>query len=319
MIQTVHNVSVIICAYAQERWNILHKAIASVQQQAPPPSEIIVVIDHNLPLLERVREQISGVIAIENAEARGLSGARNSGIAAAKGEVIVFLDDDAVVTPGWLTLLCEEFVAPQVLGVGGAILPLWPTSAPGWFPEEFYWVVGCTYRGMPSMKAAVRNLIGANMSFRREIFQAVGGFRHGIGRVGTLPVGCEETELCIRVRQRWPQGVFQYQPQARVLHYVPESRTHWRYFWTRCYAEGLSKAIVAGYVGTKDGLASERVYTLRVLPQGVIRGLMDTILHGNLAGIMRAGAIIVGLAATTLGYLAGRISPLMAKPKATRS
>ena len=290
-----------------------------MQQQIPPPSEIIVVIDHNSPLLERVRAHIPGVIAIENAESRGLSGARNSGIAIANGEVIVFLDDDAVVTPGWLTLLCEEFAAPQVLGVGGAILPLWSAPTPGWFPEEFYWVVGCTYQGMPLMKATVRNLIGANMSFRREIFKAIGGFRHGIGRVGTLPVGCEETELCIRVRQHWPEGVFQYQPEARVLHHVPESRTRWRYFWTRCYAEGLSKAIVARYVGTKDGLASERAYTLRVLPRGVIRGLMDTLLRGDLTGIMRAGTIMAGLAVTMLGYLAGRISPLVAKPQATRS
>ncbi len=163
----------------------------------------------------------------------------------------------------------------NVIGVGGAIEPVWLEGRPAWFPEEFDWVVGCTYHGMPQTQTGVRNLIGCNMSFRREVFGLVGGFRDGIGRVGTRPVGCEETEICIRINHRWPNRKLLYDPQARVNHRVPPNRATWHYFRTRCFSEGLSKSLVTQYVGSKDGLASERTYTFHTLPRGVLRGAAD--------------------------------------------
>ncbi|TME00918.1 MAG: glycosyltransferase family 2 protein [Chloroflexi bacterium] len=307
MIQTASRISVIICAFTEERWDALVAAVESVQQQALPPCEIIVVIDNNAHLLERVRAYLPGVNAIENSGPRGLSEARNSGIAIAQGTLVAFLDDDAMAEPDWLMLLSEEFSDLQVLGIGGAVTPLWLDKSPAWLPEEFYWVVGCSYRGMPQTLQTIRNPIGANMTFRREVFETVGGFRSGIGRVGTWPVGCEETELCIRARQHWPGRTFLYQPQANVFHRVPGKRASWCYFCSRCYAEGLSKAVVTRYVGAKDSLASERSYTLRTLPHGVVCNLIDALFHHDLTGLVRAGAIAVGLTVTTIGYLMGRV------------
>src|SRR5881628_2113045 len=100
-------------------------------------------------------------------------------------------------------------------------------------------------------------MIGANMSARRELFSLVGGFRDGIGRLGRLPRGCEETELCIRARQRLPHAQFIYEPRARVTHAVPPSRATWSYFRSRCFAEGLSKARVSSSTGRRDALAAE--------------------------------------------------------------
>lgn len=299
----------IICAFTEDRWDALVAAVESVQQQTLPPGEIIVVIDHNTHLLERVRAHLPDVIAIENSESRGLSGARNSGIAIAQGALVAFLDDDAVAEPDWLIQLSRCCMDPRVLGAGGAVTPLWLDRSPAWLPEEFYWVVGCSYRGMPQTVQTIRNPIGANMAFRREVFETVGGFRSGIGRVGTWPVGCEETELCIRARQHWPWRTFLYQPQANIFHRVPGNRTSWSYFSARCYAEGFSKAVVTRYVGIKDSLASERTYTLRTLPHGVVRNLIDVLFHDDLTGLLRAGAIMVGLAVTIVGYFMGRIFP----------
>jgi len=309
---TAHTISVIICAYTEDRWNDLVAAIGSVQRQTLPPDEIIVVIDHNPSLLERVQEQAPGVVVVENTQAHGLSGARNSGIAVAQSRIVAFLDDDAMAVPDWLMSLGEAFTDPQVLGTGGPVTPLWLERVPAWLPEEFYWVVGCTYRGMPNTLQTIRNPIGANMSFRREVFEVVGGFRHEIGRVGIRPLGCEETELCIRARQEWPERSFLYQPHASVFHRVPGSRTSWRYFFSRCYSEGISKAFVSRYVGVKDSLASERIYTFRTLPQGVLHGVIDALFHQDLSGFARAGAIISGLALTAVGYLAGGISSQIA-------
>jgi len=312
---TANDISVIICTYTEDRWNDLVAALESVQQQTLLP-EIIVAIDHNPYLLKRVQEHLPGVIAVANTEARGLAGARNSGIAAAKSQIMAFLDDDAVAIPEWLRFLCEGYVDPSVLGIGGGVIPRWVEKKPAWLPEEFYWVVGCTYRGMPQTASPIRNPIGANMSLRREVLETVGGFRTEVGSMGPRHAGgCEETELCIRARQRWLQGVFIYQPQASVSHCVPGNRTSWRYFCWRCYVEGLAKADVAQYVGTKDGLASERTYTLRTLPHGILRGLSDALFHHDLTGLARTGAIVAGLALTATGYLVGKLFSLGAKSK----
>ncbi len=312
----IHDISVIICAYTEKRLKDLLAAINSVQRQTRQPAEIIVVVDHNATLLGMLRERDLGVVVVENVEAHGLSGARNSGIAVARGNIIVFLDDDAIATPDWLRSLCEAFDDPRLLGIGGSVVPLWLGRDPFWMPEEFYWVVGCTYRGLPLVFSPVRNPIGANMSFRREVFDAVGGFRHEIGRIGTRPIGCEETELSIRAHRRWPHSLFFYQPTAQVFHRVPLTRSCWRYFCARCFAEGLSKAIVTRYVGTKDALASERSYSLQTLPRGILRNIKDGLLHLDPGGFLRAGAIVAGFTMTAAGYVAGYIVGLLNMPRA---
>ncbi|GAC1387696.1 MAG: hypothetical protein NVSMB33_17300 [Ktedonobacteraceae bacterium] len=308
MTETDLDISVIICAYTEERWHDLVAAIESIQQQRTSAREIIVVIDHNSALLERVQAYLPGVTALENREKQGLSGARNSGIAVAQGALVAFLDDDAIAEPDWLTWLSYCYTDQRVLGVGGRVEPLWSSQRPAWFPEEFYWVVGCSYRGLPETLAMVRNPYGGCTCYRREMFEIVGGFRNDIGRVGKRPLGCEETELCIRAKQHWPQKIFLYEPRASIQHRIPTSRAHWLYFRSRCYAEGLSKAAVAGYVGAKDGLASERSYVRRTLPQGIARGIIDALGHHDMSGFARAGAIVAGLAVTTTGYLVGRSS-----------
>lgn len=300
--------SVIICAYTEERWSHLVAAVKSIRQQVTPPREIIVVIDHNPYLLKRVQKDLLDVVVIENSEARGLSGARNSGITVAQGALIAFLDDDAVAEPDWLASLSLCCMDKQVLGAGGRVEPLWEGKRPAWFPEEFYWVIGCSYHGLPKTLAVVRNPYGGCTCYRREVFEFVGGFKNAIGRVGTRPLGGEETELCIRAKQFWPQKIFLCEPRARIHHYISTYRASWRYFRSRCYAEGLSKAVVAQYVGTRDGLASERGYTLRTLPSGFLRGLADAVVHHDLTGLARAGAILLGLALTMAGYLVGRTS-----------
>lgn len=309
MTGTTLDVSVVICAYTEERWNDLVAVAESIQLQTMPPREVIIVIDHNTRLLEKARAWLPGVIVIENSEPQGLSGARNSAIAIAQGELVAFLDDDAAAEPDWLERLIRCCEDPQVLGAGGTVEPQWLGKQPCWFPEEFYWVVGCTYQPRPDRPVVVRNPYGGCNCMRREVFEVIGGFRDGIGRAGARPMGgCEETELSIRAKQHWPERVFLYEPEAKIHHRIAPRRASWQYFRARCYAEGLSKASVAKYVGTQDGLASERTYALKTLPLGVARGLKDGIIRLDLSGFLRAGAIIAGLTITTTGYIVGTIS-----------
>lgn len=303
----VPDVSVIICAYTMDRWEDLKAAVGSVHEQTRPPGELIVVIDHSPRLAASSRDTFSGVTVLDNGHEPGLSGARNTGVEAATGQIVAFLDDDAVASPRWLERLVTCYADPSVLGAGGRIEPSWENGRPGWFPEEFDWVIGCTYRGLDE-KQNVRNMIGANMSFRRSALVEAGGFRTGLGRTSDQPLGCEETDACIRIAQRNPGGVFVSEPSALVSHRVPATRERWKYFRARCYAEGLSKATLTGSVGSRDGLASERRHAFVTLPIGAVRAFWSGVSGRDRSGIGRAMAIVGGLAVTTAGYAVGKFS-----------
>jgi hypothetical protein len=160
---------------------------------------------------------------------------------------------------------------------------------------------------MPYTRAPVRNLMGSAASFRREVFDGLGGFRSGLGRAADgRPLGCEETEFCIRLRQRDPKAVLLFDNRAVAWHLVPAARCRPSYFRSRCFAEGLSKAMVTVSVGAGDGLSAERRYTTRTLPRGMVRGVAD-LLRGDPAGVSRAGAIVTGLTATAAGYTVGSL------------
>ncbi len=299
--------SVVICAYTEARWSDLQAAVASVQSQEPVAHEIVVVIDYNDGLLARARDAFPGVRVVANSEAQGLSGARNTGIAASAGAVVAFLDDDATALPGWTHHLLAPYADPNILGVGGRVIPRFDAARPAWLPEEFDWVVGCTYAGHRDQPGPVRNLIGANMSVRRDVVTEIGGFRHSLGRTASLPAGCEETEFFIRATHHFPNGTIWYEPEAAVSHRVPAARTTAKYFRARCFAEGISKTQISRLVGARDGLASERAYTTRAIPRAFLRELAGATRTLNPSGVARAATLITGVATTAGGYAAARV------------
>jgi hypothetical protein len=206
-----------------------------------------------------------------------------------------------------------------VIAVGGVANPGWPVGRhrPVTLPSrhvggrgELDWVVGCTYAGQPETPQPVRNLMGCNMSFRREVFAHVGGFSEDLGRVGKTPLGCEETELCIRARAAFPGTKIIFEPHARVEHQVSVDRLSWSYLRHRCYAEGLSKAAVASMVGSEQALETERDYATKILPRGLVRelGRAVTVPSERTTALSGAAAIVVALSATVVGYLRARLS-----------
>ena len=308
--------SVVVCVYTEKRWFDIRSAVESVLAQDVAPLETIVVVDHNDRLFERAEREFGplGVVVVANDQVQGLSGARNTALDLASGEVVVFLDDDASARPGWLRALLAPYADPDVIGVGGIAHPRWPDGRPRTLPGaaptdpdatgELDWVVGCTYTGQPTERAEMRNLMGCNMSLRAEVFKRVGGFAEDMGRIGKNPLGCEETELCIRARQaytadgRTPRILFE--PKAAVDHRVSDDRLSWRYLLRRGWAEGISKAAVSKVVGTGDSLSTESSYTLKVLPAGVLREARER----NPAS---AAAIVACFGVTAAGYIRGRL------------
>jgi GT2 family glycosyltransferase len=298
-------VSVVVCSYTEQRWDDLVDAIRSVEMQTVPPLEVIVVVDHCPALFERCVRELRGVRVVQNGRDRGLSGARNSGVEAAEGSIVAFIDDDAVADAEWLERLLPAYDDPTVMGVGGRVMPWWHSARPGWFPPEFDWVVGCSYVGLPAEKSPIRNFVGANMSFRREVLDNVGGFTSSLGRSGANGAGCEETELCIRAAHAHDGGRLIYEPSATVKHRVPAGRGTWSYFVKRCYMEGLSKAQVTHLAGSRDGLASERSYLRSTIPSGIARSLREVGV-GRSTGLWRAMTMVIGVLATAFGYARAR-------------
>lgn len=303
--------SVIVCAYTERRFSDILAACEGLQRQSRPIDDLLIVVDHNELLLERLSEAVPGVRLIGNHQAPGLSGARNTGVENTIGDILLFLDDDATPEADWVARMIAPFSASEVMVVGGAALPRWPDKRPTWLPSELDWVVGCSYAGLPADVARVRNPIGAAMAMRRSVFGLVGGFAEEVGRVGSLPRGCEETELCIRLQQSDPSAVVIYEPKAIVHHRVTVDRTSWCYLWRRCFAEGESKARVARLVGRTDALSAERVYLRHTLPSALRRELA-----GGQAG--RATAIVTAVTCTGVGYFWGLLGNRAIPPRETK-
>lgn len=317
--------SVVICAHTLDRWDDLTRAVASVRAQQPQAREIIVVIDNNEQLRERAVREIEGVTVRANEGPAGLSGARMTGAAHASGTVIAFLDDDAVTEPGWLAALLDAYQDPVVIGAGGPVEPLWRAPRPSWFPDEFLWVVGCTYAGMHVQQGRIRNPIGANMSVRTDVLRRAGGFTSDLGRrklgfsvsgkarIGGKAESCEETEFSIRTARLNPGGYWAYRDGARVRHCVPAQRTTWKYFVQRCLVEGTAKAVLTGLTGRADGLGAENRYVRDVLPRAVARNLLAA-MRGEPGTLGRAGAIVAGFALTAFAYARTRLGGVAPAP-----
>jgi O-antigen biosynthesis protein len=313
---TIPSVSVIVPAYTEDRWATIVRSLASACGQSVPPLEVILAVDHNPDLAERARTQFKGVHVCENVGPKGASGARNTGVSNSHGEILVFLDDDQVATPDWLHALCGNFDDPSVLGVGGKITPTWPADRPHWLPREFDWVVGGSYLGMPEVVAPIRNVWSGNMAIRRSVFEAVGGFRAGFGKIGDASRP-EDTDLCLRVREAFPWGHWLYDPVAAVSHVVPHERTTRKFFLKRCWNEGRGKANLAEYNGVDASTAAERHYVKHVLPRGAFREMFHAIVHCDVNSFQRGLMIVAGFSITAAGLVAetfaSRIRPLRRK------
>jgi GT2 family glycosyltransferase len=297
-------VTAVVCVYTEDRWDQILDALASLREQTRPPDDVLVVVDNNDVLLHRLRQE--QVTAIPNRHTKGLSGGRNTALETAQSDLVAFLDDDARAAGDWLETLLAH-MAPDVLGVGSQVIPVWAAGRPSWWPREFDWVVGCSHVGLPREMSVVRNPSGGAMILRRSLYAEAGPYRSDLGRIGSRLLGCEETEFCLRAAAA-VGGHFLYEPATSIAHHVPRERATFRYFRRRCHGEGMSKAVVARCApqAASSALATERSYLTRTLPRAVGRGLAD-VARRDASGLARAGAVVVGVVWAAAGYLRGRL------------
>ena len=307
----MNTVTVVTLAYTMDRWTLTSAAIESILRQTRMPLEIIVAVDHNPTLLERLRARWATDGSATEPAIRVIPsryGGHQAGSATTAGEIargtfLAFLDDDASAEPDWLERMLQPFADPSVLAVGGAPLPVYEKARPAWLPEEFNWVFGCAYAGLPTTLGPIHHLIGTTMAARTSDFLAVGGIKHD-----DFP----DLELSHRL-MALREGQVMYEPRAVVHHFVPAARVTWAYFWRRCFFVNRKKVDAIRDLGPAGHLGAERGFVVRALTRGVARGLRDA-LRGDPGGLLRAAAICAGVTLAGAGYVTRRLEHLAARP-----
>ena len=228
-------VTVILCTY--NRCSSLATTLDSLAGQKLPHSVEweVLVVDNNSN--DRTREVVEKFIQTHSVRFRylfepvqGLSYARNAGIREAEGNVLAFVDDDVTVESTWLQNLTVPLHMSQWGGIGGRILPARTFSPPPWLGlKERYALAPLA---IFDLGADARQLteppFGANMAYRKEMFQKHGNFRTDLGRCGDSMLSNEDTEFGYRLLSAGER--LSYEPSAVAYHFISENRVQKKYF-----------------------------------------------------------------------------------------
>lgn len=323
--------SVVITSYTVDRWKDLECALDSLRNQTYRNLEIIVVAEGTRELYDRVRSYADNhlkenLTVVVNDGSPGLSPARNLGIRDARGEIIGFIDDDAIASSDWAARIVDAFAKnEQAIGLTGPAHPRWQDESSQWLPEEFYWIISCTAPAWsgPDEFREVRNVLGVNMAFRREAFsvlsfseQFVGGNQgRSDGAKGGLLA--DDTEFCLRLRHDTKRPIY-YCPDALVYHRVSTSRLTARFIWRRCFWEGYTKATLGHLLQKQYGgggeLASESELLRRILFHLLPRIALLFFRNPRLAWrkfgltVTVLGNVALGFAAASVPFIGRRIA-----------
>ncbi|WP_058365676.1 glucosyl-dolichyl phosphate glucuronosyltransferase [Haloparvum sedimenti] len=301
-------VSVVLCTYTLDMYDHFAGAADSVLSQTYDDVELVVVVDGTPEVYDRVAEEYGDredVVVHCNDENLGLLKSRNRGAEIASGDVVAFIDDDAIADEEWVERLVRAYEEEDAIAAGGKMTPEWVAGKPSFLPEEFYWLVGVTHRGFADGPGEVRNTFGSNISFRADVFAELGGFDAEIGgRKGDANLQGGETELCARMREEYGRGVW-YDPEATVAHKVFDYRTDFFWLLDRAFWQGYSKRAMETLVGStqseEEGFLNDLIF--KYLPDRIRRG----ILKNSSSEILSFMMILVFTGTTGLGYLYGML------------
>lgn len=242
MCSTVPELSVIICSY--NRYASLDETLDRLLAAGGVDTavhEILVV--ENTPKNQRSPiDTRDGTIRVTFCEKTGLSAARNWGISESTGQVVAFLDDDALVSPGWCRHIVETFhKRDDVQAAGGKVVAKFMAGLPNWFSPALSGYLSCIDWGdMPRFLDAGEWIVGANMFFRRSVFDLHGSFDTNLGRKGTDSLlSNEESSLLDRIGI---SNIF-YDPALVVEHVIPPERISLSWFRRRVYWQAISDMV----------------------------------------------------------------------------
>ncbi|MFP8951754.1 glucosyl-dolichyl phosphate glucuronosyltransferase [Natrialbaceae archaeon A-arb3/5] len=298
-------VSVVICTYAMDRYEVFSECVDSVLAQTYDSLEVVIVVDGNEAVFNRVCEDyggLDGVVLHCNESNRGISYSRTRGAEFATGDVVAFIDDDGVAEPDWIAELASVYADTDAIAVGGHAKPDWVTEKPDFFPDEFYWLVGCDERGMGEHMDELRNTYGSNISYRRDVFLNVGGYDENTGRHGDRHIQAHEAPVCIRIANKYGKGVI-YNRNAVVNHKLFDYRGDFRWLVFRSFWQGYSKRIMDLLLPEASGDKNEYLgqLMLEFVPDRIGKLIRDP----SSAKAKQLVTIFIFTAAVGFGYLYG--------------
>ncbi len=297
------DVSVVVCTYSIDRYDVFAECVESILSQTYNSIELVIVVDGNPEVLDRVREDFGeqeNVVVHNNDENRGISYSRTKGAKLASGEVVAMIDDDAVAEPDWVSELVSVYESTDAVAVGGYVAPDWVSGKPDFFPEEFYWLVGCNERGFGEHMDEVRNTYGSNISFKRDTFLSVGGYDENTGRKGDRHIQAHEAPVCVRIRSATGKGVV-YTTDAVVHHTLFEYRGEFSWLVSRCFWQGYSKRIMD--IILPETSDDKNQYLKQLLLTFVPSRSAKLVRQPELAKLKQLVAICIFTVAVGLGYI----------------
>jgi glycosyltransferase involved in cell wall biosynthesis len=228
------------------RADFLRQTLNGILQQNYPRDQFeLLVIDNNSR--DHTREVVESFAHFSPTPRylletqQGLDYARNRAIAEARGELIVFGDDDILVEPDWLTQMTAPFAAPTekpVGAVGGEVIPVFPDGLPPWVAE---WHAPLAFRPDAGPLPPQHSPMGANLAFPKEIFEKLGPFHTALDRAAGNYFSGGDSEMVRRVREGGYDVWFA--PRAAVRHQMPASRTTFRYASRHAFDSARSRVI----------------------------------------------------------------------------
>lgn len=241
--------SIIICT--RNRAESLKQTLYSVLQQQydDDKAEVIVVDNGSTDQTQRIVESFVSAtpyypVRYVLESTLGLSHARNCGMKQARGEIVIFLDDDALPRKtNWVQRLVSAYNDPRVSAAGGDLEPIWPDGMrPVWVHDLLLYSLGLTQFDHAEITETHYPLYpwGANLSYRKERIQRLGGFAPQLGRMGDTLLSGEETELCLRLEKAGEKIV--YVPDAVVDHVIAPGRVTIESFKHHAACQGISEA-----------------------------------------------------------------------------
>ena len=241
-------ISAIICTF--KRPDYLRHALRSLCEQSLPREQYeIIVVDNAVEAEVRqvVKEFEDTRVNVRYVpeEKVGLSRARNTGINAAVGRYVAYIDDDARADRNWLEALVAAFeqATPTPAAVGGRVWLDWQGEKPSWVPERHLSLFTYVDHGNGAHSLANNEyLVGANIAFEKEALSLVGGFDPNLGRQGTVLLSGEEAAIIAQLRDL-RRGVY-YEPAAVVWHSVDQSRKRPSWLLRRLFWDGASQPLV---------------------------------------------------------------------------
>jgi glycosyltransferase involved in cell wall biosynthesis len=230
-------------------------AADSVLDQTYNDTELVLISDGAPAVFQAMKrdygDRTDTVVGMTE-ENGGVSQSRNLGGELSHGEIIAFIDDDAVAEPDWIEELLKGYEQHDALAVGGKMIPRWIVGKPSFLPEEYYWLIGVTHRGYPEEEARVRNTWGSNFSVRHDIFEELDGFDETLGRIADKQVQGEEPEFGARLYETYGERML-YLPSAKVAHKVFDYRTDRWWLLNRAFWQGYSKYVMQTLLDDSGG------------------------------------------------------------------